>query len=40
MSVADRLCLGAMACTELVPNVQDIATGFVSEIEVLKARIE
>jgi hypothetical protein len=40
MSVVDRLCFGAMACTELVPDVQDIATGFVNEIEVLKARIE
>ncbi|MBW1907837.1 MAG: DUF1298 domain-containing protein, partial [Deltaproteobacteria bacterium] len=40
MSVADRLCLGAMACTELVPDVQDIATGFANEIEMLKARIE
>jgi WS/DGAT/MGAT family acyltransferase len=36
----DRLCFGAMACTELVPGLQDIATGFVNEIEVLKARIE
>ncbi|MEJ2131326.1 MAG: wax ester/triacylglycerol synthase family O-acyltransferase, partial [Gammaproteobacteria bacterium] len=40
MSVVDRLCFGALACTELVPHVQDIATGFAEEIEVLKARIE
>ena len=40
MSVVDRLCFGAMACTELVPDLQDIATGFSNEIESLKARIE
>ncbi len=40
MSVVDRLCFGAMACTELVPDVQMIATGFAREIEVLKERIE
>ena len=40
MSVVDRLCFGAMACTELVPDVEDIATVFAKEIEVLKARIE
>ena len=40
MSVVDRLCFGAMACTELVPDVEDIATAFAKEIEVLKARIE
>jgi WS/DGAT/MGAT family acyltransferase len=39
MSVVDRLCFGALACTELVPDVQDIATGFVSEIKTLEARI-
>jgi hypothetical protein len=32
MSAVDRLCFGALACTELVPDVQDIATGFVHEI--------
>jgi diacylglycerol O-acyltransferase len=37
MSVVDRLCFGALACTELVPDVQDIATGFVDEIERLRA---
>jgi len=35
MSVVERLCFGAMACTELVPDVQDIATVFVREIEML-----
>jgi WS/DGAT/MGAT family acyltransferase len=40
MSVVDRLCFGALACTEMVPDVQDIATGFADEIEALKARIE
>jgi hypothetical protein len=39
MSVVDRLCFGALACTELVPDVQDIATGFVDEIERLKGCI-
>ena len=40
MSVVDRLCFGALACTEMVPDLQDIGAGFVNEIEVLKARIE
>jgi hypothetical protein len=35
MSVVGRLCLGAMACTELVPDVHDIGTGFVDEIQTL-----
>jgi hypothetical protein len=39
MSIVDRLCFGAMACTELVPDVQDIADEFAREIEALKARI-
>jgi WS/DGAT/MGAT family acyltransferase len=39
MSVVDRLCFGAMACTELVPDVRDIGNGFVDEIEALAARI-
>jgi len=38
MSAVDRLCFGALACTELVPDVQDIATGFVDEIERLALR--
>ncbi len=37
MSVMDRLCFGALACTELVPDVDDIATGFVEEIARLRA---
>jgi len=28
-----------LACTALVPDVQDIGAGFVDEIEALKARI-
>lgn len=40
MSVVDRLCFGALACTELVPDVQDLATGFVDEIERLKDCID
>ena len=40
MSVVDRLCFGALACTELVPDLQDIGIGFVQEIELLKSRIE
>ena len=35
MSVVDRLCFGALGCTELVPDIQKIATGFVHEIEQL-----
>jgi diacylglycerol O-acyltransferase len=37
MSTLDRLCLGAMACKRMVPDVEDIATGFVTEIAILKA---
>lgn len=40
MSAVDRLCFGALGCTELVPDLEDIGTGFVREIELLKARIE
>jgi hypothetical protein len=40
MSAIDRLCFGALACTDLVPDVQDIGTGFVNEIEALKVRID
>ena len=39
MSVVDRLCFGALACTEMVPDVQNIGAGFVNEIDVLRARI-
>jgi hypothetical protein len=38
MSVVDRLCFGALACTELVPDVQDIATAFATEIAMLTKR--
>ncbi|MBT8480086.1 MAG: wax ester/triacylglycerol synthase family O-acyltransferase, partial [Myxococcales bacterium] len=40
MSAVDRLCFGALACSELVPDLQNIADGFVREIELLKERIE
>lgn len=36
MSTADRLCLGALACMEMVPDVEDIARGFVDEVAVLR----
>lgn len=36
MSTMDRLCLGAMACKQMVPDVEDITTGFVTEIAILK----
>jgi len=36
MSTMGRLCLGAMACKRMVPDVDDLATGFVAEIAVLK----
>lgn len=36
MSTMDRLCLGAMACERMVPDVEDIAAGFVTEIGILK----
>ena len=39
MSAVDRLCFGALACAEMVPDVQDIATGFAREIDVLTDRI-
>ncbi len=37
MSSMDRLCFGAMACPELVPDLGDIATGFREEIARLKS---
>ena len=39
MSGVDRLCFGALGCTEMVPDIQDIATGFAREIDVLADRI-
>jgi WS/DGAT/MGAT family acyltransferase len=38
MTTMGRLCLGAMACKRMVPDVEDIATGFVREIASLKQR--
>jgi WS/DGAT/MGAT family acyltransferase len=35
MSAVGRLCFGAMACTELVPDLQDIGAGFVDEVKTL-----
>ena len=40
MSTMDRLCLGAMACKRMVPDVEDIATGFVSEVAALRRLAE
>lgn len=37
MSSMDRLCFGAMACPELVPDLGDIAEGFREEIAKLKS---
>ena len=39
MSVIDRLCFGALACEDLVPDVDDIGKGFVDEIERLRAGV-
>ena len=36
MSTGDRLCVGALACKRMVPDVEDIAAGFVAEIALLK----
>ncbi|MCA9773099.1 MAG: wax ester/triacylglycerol synthase family O-acyltransferase, partial [Myxococcales bacterium] len=36
MSTADRLCLGAMACGEMMPDVERIGAAFVEEIALLK----
>jgi hypothetical protein len=36
MTAIDRLCFGALACSDLVPDLEEIATGFVDEIEVPK----
>jgi diacylglycerol O-acyltransferase / wax synthase len=40
MSTMDRLCLGAMACKRMVPDVEDITAGFVREIEILRKRAD
>jgi diacylglycerol O-acyltransferase len=39
LSTDGRLCFGAMACKDLVPDVEEIASGFVEEIERLKGLI-
>jgi len=36
LSTMDRLCLGAMACKEMVPDVEDVADGFVDAIGELR----
>jgi diacylglycerol O-acyltransferase len=40
MSTVDRLCLGAMACKRMVPDVEDIATGFTAEIAILRNLVD
>jgi diacylglycerol O-acyltransferase len=37
LSTDGRLCFGALACKELVPDLEDITAGFVEEIERLRA---
>jgi WS/DGAT/MGAT family acyltransferase len=36
MSAMDRLCIGAMACRRMVPDVDTIVQGFVDELAILK----
>ena len=38
MSAVGRLCFGALACSELVPDVEEIGRGFVDEVTLLRAR--
>ncbi len=38
MSTAGSLCLGALACREKVPHVEDIAAGFSEEVAILLRR--
>jgi WS/DGAT/MGAT family acyltransferase len=40
LSTLDRMCFGAMTCKEMVPDVEDLATGFVDAIEVLRGLAE
>jgi diacylglycerol O-acyltransferase / wax synthase len=40
LSTLDRLCFGAMACKEMVPDVEALATGFVDATEVLRRLAE
>ena len=36
LSSGDRLCLGAMACKRMVPDVEHIVADFVKEVTALK----
>ena len=36
LSAVDRLCLGVMACRELVPDVEDLAAAFAHEVDALR----
>jgi WS/DGAT/MGAT family acyltransferase len=40
LSTMDRMCFGAMACRELVPDVEELATGFVHATEALRKLAE
>jgi len=40
LSTMDRMCFGAMACKEMVPDVEDLATGFVDATERLRRLAE
>jgi WS/DGAT/MGAT family acyltransferase len=40
LSAMDRLCFGAMACRERVPDVEDLATGFVDATAELRKRAD
>jgi hypothetical protein len=40
LSAMGRLCFGAMACKEMVPDVEALATGFVDATEALRKRAE
>jgi diacylglycerol O-acyltransferase len=36
MSTADRLCLGALACKRMAPDVEEVANEFVAEVALLR----
>jgi diacylglycerol O-acyltransferase len=40
LSTMSRLCLGVMACTEMVPDVDGLATSFVEAVEILRRLAE
>ncbi|MEN8158552.1 MAG: wax ester/triacylglycerol synthase family O-acyltransferase [Myxococcota bacterium] len=40
LSTMGRMCFGAMACKEMVPDVGDLATGFVGATETMRKRAE